>query len=435
VRAEVDTEAGSDRFALNGNRLNVRGNAFLEGGTFIGGVSLIGAQVTADLEFNGAELLHGTRPESRMALPWVLRAERLTVGGTLSFCKHVPQEKAAVPFCADGLLDLRLAQIGANLRFVGAKFAHTEKTGTTGTTGTGTAGTAGTAASTDTTEITGLGVHAEHMRVERELEWTDVTGATKVLLEHASVGRLDDERKSWQGVTTLRLDGFSYQSLCMDEAKGWPPRNRSAREYRRARIEWLEGAGEFHPRRYDQLSTALRNAGFEDDARRVQVEKGKRAWRDEKSIAGWVRNFVLHWVLGSGYQPSRALWWSLGVILLGWLVYALGNNEGLLSPEKQRQHVTVDVLARATPPGDSAQVPSFSPLAYSVDVFLPIVNLHQEDYWHPNARLRCLSGAEPIFPRVTCGRLLRYYHWTHILVGWVLTTLAVAGFTGLVRRQ
>ena len=59
--------------------------------------------------------------------------------------------------------------------------------------------------------------------------------------------------------------------------------------------------------------------------------------------------------------------------------------------------------------------PKFNPFIYSLDAFVPLINLHQEQFRFPK------------------GRLLRSYLWIHIACGWVLTTLLVVGLTGLVR--
>jgi hypothetical protein len=78
--------------------------------------------------------------------------------------------------------------------------------------------------------------------------------------------------------------------------------------------------------------------------------------------------------------------------------------------------------------------PKFQPSFYSLDCFLPIIDLKQKSAWSPNAN----KGYEVVKPsvgfRVRWGGLLRGYLWAHTLLGWALTTLWVAGFTGLVRR-
>ena len=60
--------------------------------------------------------------------------------------------------------------------------------------------------------------------------------------------------------------------------------------------------------------------------------------------------------------------------------------------------------------------PLFNPIVYSLDSFVPLIDLHQAKYWLPT------------------GLLLRTYHWLHIIAGWALTSLLVVGMTRLVRK-
>jgi hypothetical protein len=85
------------------------------------------------------------------------------------------------------------------------------------------------------------------------------------------------------------------------------------------------------------------------------------------------------------------------------------------------------------PASISDDYPMFNAPMYSLDAFLPIIDLHQESKWLPNAN----KGKEiPLFfLKARSGQLLLWYFWVHILAGWILTTLWVAGFTGLVRNQ
>ncbi|MBZ0325221.1 MAG: hypothetical protein K8F57_03405, partial [Alphaproteobacteria bacterium] len=76
----------------------------------------------------------------------------------------------------------------------------------------------------------------------------------------------------------------------------------------------------------------------------------------------------------------------------------------------------------ATYPPAPSDYPVLDPMIYSLDVLLPIVDLHQESYWLPSVN-------KPY------GALARWYMWLHIAVGWIFTTLAVAGFTGLVKKD
>jgi hypothetical protein len=71
-------------------------------------------------------------------------------------------------------------------------------------------------------------------------------------------------------------------------------------------------------------------------------------------------------------------------------------------------------------------------LLYSLDVFLPFVNLHQEHYWWPDGRatgdFAVLGGRVPIR-----GSILRCYLWLQIIAGWILSAIFLAGVTGLIR--
>lgn len=75
-----------------------------------------------------------------------------------------------------------------------------------------------------------------------------------------------------------------------------------------------------------------------------------------------------------------------------------------------------------------------SSLLYSLDVFVPFVNLHQEHYWWPDADA---EGQFAILGRNirVSGRMLRRYLWLQIIAGWLLTAIFVAGITGLLRND
>ena len=63
-------------------------------------------------------------------------------------------------------------------------------------------------------------------------------------------------------------------------------------------------------------------------------------------------------------------------------------------------------------------IAGLNPLLYSLDVFLPFVNLHQEHYWWPD---ETASGDCAIFGRSVPvrGSMLRYYLWLQIMAGWL----------------
>ena len=78
--------------------------------------------------------------------------------------------------------------------------------------------------------------------------------------------------------------------------------------------------------------------------------------------------------------------------------------------------------------------PEFNAFVYSLDVFLPVIDLHQGSCWLPDSTK---DFRLPISEKVSIpisGKVLCYYVWIEIGLGWVLTTLFVVSLTGLVRR-
>ena len=62
-------------------------------------------------------------------------------------------------------------------------------------------------------------------------------------------------------------------------------------------------------------------------------------------------------------------------------------------------------------------------LVYSLDAFLPIVELGPERQFEPNV----MAGA--------LGWIAQIYLWVHILAGWIVTTVIGLGITPLVRQK
>jgi hypothetical protein len=87
--------------------------------------------------------------------------------------------------------------------------------------------------------------------------------------------------------------------------------------------------------------------------------------------------------------------------------------------------------------------PGFSPLAYSLDVFLPFVNLGYKEHWRPRTSYLTLAdvplpGAELHGQQhltVTVGGILYLLYVAEMLAGLILASLAVTGFAGILRGE
>jgi hypothetical protein len=162
---------------------------------------------------------------------------------------------------------------------------------------------------------------------------------------------------------------------------------------------------------YIQLENYFKSIGREADADEIYY-RGRCAFRrhalDEMDPINWskLRNFsdlVLKLLTGYGVKTERVIipilvFLSLGVFLFlpdGMLQSAAGDAAGPLSMGERL----------------------FDRAAYSLDLFLPVVDLGVCGDWRPTTRW---------------GRL---YSVVHILAGWMLVPLLVASSSGLVRKR
>jgi hypothetical protein len=229
-------------------------------------------------------------------------------------------------------------------------------------------------------------------------------------LEHARLGVIVDDEGSWPQRGRLRIDSLEYEGFAGDQ---------TLTDARR-RLEWLRRQlPDFRPQPYDQLAQVFRRMGREADAVEVLIAKQEDLIRHGK-LSWWGRltRRILGITIGHGYRSGRALLWSLAFVIAGALIFGWANARGLMAPSSPE--ILTDPLYRAggTIPPD---YPRFQALAYSFDALLPIVDLHQESFWLPDA-------GKPF------GALIRVYLWFHIAAGWLLSTLFLSSVTGLVRR-
>jgi hypothetical protein len=104
-------------------------------------------------------------------------------------------------------------------------------------------------------------------------------------------------------------------------------------------------------------------------------------------------------------------------LVLGWFFFKLGDDHRLMIRTRDLSNLAY---------------PKFHGLVYSAEFFVPIVDLRQRGYWAPtenrgHAIVKCHMN-------LRWGYLLTIYFWLQTFLGWVLTTLWIAGLTGLVRK-
>jgi hypothetical protein len=424
---------------LTARQLRTQGNVDLNGAKVRGGIDLLGAHIGGHLNLNGATLANpkgtaldadGLTVDQHMLCRGGFRAEGQVIlrgahigsqlefdGATLTNPNGTALDAASLTvdqlmacrygFRAEGQVILRAAHIGGQLDFDGATLTNPN----------------GTALDADALTVDQLmlcrnGFRAEGTvilraaHIDSQLDFDEATLTNpngraldlqetharallfrlktspegEVHFTHAQVGVYLDDETTWP--TTLVLRGFVYDTL-------YERSQISAA----ARLRWLDRdpAG-YTPQPYEQLAAVYRRAGRDDDARKVAIAKQRRR-RETLNWPGKLWNGLLRWTVGYGYRTWQAGLWLLGLLAVGATVFAWAY------PAE---------MALAKKPGDP--LPAFQPWIYSLDVLLPVVNLHQEEFWIPQG-------------------VARWWAWFSILAGWLLTTVVVAAVSGLLRKD
>ncbi len=259
---------------------------------------------------------------------------------------------------------------------------------------------------------------AQNAKVEATFVFVNIKKiAGMVDLSHAQVGQLVDDEKSWPMPGQLKLDGFEYNALA------GPDTVKNARK----RLDWLrrQKSGEFYPQPYEQAAKVFRRMGYESDSRTILIAKQGDLCKYGKLTMGlkiWKRFLGL--TIGYGYQTWRIFLFILPILLVGTLIFGWADSMGVMYPVREIKK--------------SSEYQAFNPIVYSIDTFVPFIDLHQKNYWLP-------SSLEPdsVKPgdkaarqaRMPYGFWVRIYFWVHIVLGWIFSTLAAASLTGLIRKE
>jgi hypothetical protein len=394
-------------FAINAEGIEAR-NVFLRGAD-VRGINMRGARLEADLDCAGAIV---SRPDDV-----AIAADAIQVGGSVL---------------------LRAAHIDGEVRLTGARIGSDLDCTSTVVTNVG----------HDALQITRSVIEgAFFLRKEAKINGT-------LAMTGASMGTLHDEALCWPGEGDLLLNRCRYGAFIGGpvDAEG--------------RLNWLsrqvpERWGEdFWPQPYEQLASVFRDMGHDEDATKVLIEKERLQRRARRNRARQpllravlaAKDGILAITVAYGRQPLLAFVWLAFFWALGVAMFAYAERESafkpnstviLRSPEwtlcgidrsEQRflSSIQMDASGRAEKgqtqlscfrqQWEASSYPEFNAWMYSIDVLLPVLEMDQKTYWRP----------DPSKP--SGGSALSYYYFQS-MVGWVLSLLAVAGFSGLVKSR
>ena len=413
-REKANNRDKPDRPALNAAGLKTRGNVFLrEGFAAKGEVRFVGAEIGGQLSCTGGIFANPAG--------YALSADGLKTRGDV-FLRD--------GFAAKGEVRLPGADIGGDFSCVGAAFENPDgkALGADGLKTSGDVLLSGDFRAKGEVRFPGADIGGDlsciggtfekpngealivaNARIADRLFLRDLATPPRGRLDlgHAKVGVLVDDEESWPAAGKLVLDGFTYGAFGGDAPTGAA-----------ARLEWLGRQPKDHLRLqpYEQLVKVLRAMGHERDAREIAIAK-QEALRESGQLGRLSNAWSAFYgeTLGYGYKPWRLFRYFAAFLLLGTLVFDVAFHVDLMVPVK-------GLASQSANDPTSASTVGFHPLLYSLDVFVPIIDLNQTKYWLPNTGK--LGGV-----------IVLLYQFFQSLFGWYAGIMVTALATGLLKRD
>jgi hypothetical protein len=423
--------SSGDAGALNANGLEVKGDvSFANDFIAWGGVSIRRASIRGDLNCIGGRFISDDKTAA-------LNANGANIKGSAFLRKD---RDAINGFRADGGVDFTHATIGGDLDCSGGEFLNTSPL---------------PALDAPSTKIErnvylrermlakGL-VNFEYADIDGVFEWADVWSPEKATLDlqFAKVATLSNDEHFFSNYRDVSLDGFVFDRF-----------GETATQTAKVQLAWLDRhlGNTFLAQPFEQLTAVLRKTGFQEEAVDIMIAKNERMGRQAiakdrdsihksnniwKKAAGFGKKLVdLSWYrfvgpfIGYWYRPWNALYASLLMIAIGAIFFKVGYYRQIIIPTSEDAYRSIGNKGRRWL---KETYPKFSAVIYSLETFVPLVELALEKHWIPSANHGGTLRAGR-FVLVRTGGLLRCYLWFHIIAGWVLTTLWVGGFTGLLK--
>ena len=388
--------------ALNAYNVEVTGSLFLGGAEVMGEVVLVGAQIGGDLVCDGAKIENAGGN--------ALNAYNVEVTGSL-FLGGVE---------VAGEVVLVGAQIGGHLVCDGANITSA----------------GGKALNAADAKVTGTFFLRAGATIDGVLDLTA-----------AELGPINDDPACWPETTgdlildRCRYGAFTGHGISAAERIRWLALQDPAR-FERA----------FWPQPYEQCAKVFREMGHLADAEDILIEKEKlqradRLKRIENRLLRATTRLAdgfLAVTMRHGRKPLIALWWLLALWLLGTVVFfgvyraeAFKPNNALIlrsaewygcaqnappwkylgSPKNTSQ---LDCFLEQP---EARSFPEFNAGIYAFDVLVPLVQVEQQVHWIPD---------EDIWPAGGLAKGLVYFK---IVAGWLLSLVAAAGLSGIIKSD
>ena len=253
---------------------------------------------------------------------------------------------------------------------------------------------------------------ARHITVGFQTEFSNLAITNQLNLSAATLDSFafalasQNDQPVWP--KEIELDDFSFKSGAVTADAPKPPAKSDSNDVQPAdetplprdvTLEFLERAN-YSQSAFTSYETELTGEGRSHDAQEVFTQMHRARRRSDFKLANpatWLTtlfDYFQEYFLGYGRSVVPPLVWSLVFIALGTLLFR-GRDSMVAMDDK---------------------APPFSPFWYSLETFLPVVDLGVGKSWRPR----------PSSPLVTYARL-------HQLAGWILIPVALAAITGVVK--
>lgn len=328
-------------------------------------------------------------------------------------------------------------------------------------------------------------IKAHEINVKGRLSLSDVRSIPKLVsLWGAKISSLHDDLKSWGGHPIL--NGFAYEAIDVNnpmpvsERIVWLKSQKTS--YKPQKTTVSSQAENFRPQPWRQLQQVLESMGRTEEAKEIAIEYEHCLRRfgligqTPGNWYGWYRRLYAWWarclhicygrLTGFGYRPMVLLPWFALVWAFCTLVYWGAASAGIFAPSNplifqneayetcrpdreqvwlSRRHDRLPIELPKDYKGEGnwylcnelrEEYTGFSPIAFSLDLLLPLVDLHQENDWAPLIETPKANPVYEFFSFFISGkRFVRFVMWCEILAGWGFSLLFVAVVSGLARRK
>lgn len=232
---------------------------------------------------------------------------------------------------------------------------------------------------------------ADRLIIEGELRLDSVIVKQKFSFLNAKIDLLFVDTFKWPtNLDSVDINGFSFNYLENEKNPAtW-----------KTLLQLLNGS-KFSISTYSCLENYYKNLGMTEVADKIFTDRKKRERTESSNFLEKTLNFLYEHFIGFGRAPGKAIIWSSFFIFIGYLVFS-----------KQR----------LIPRNSKENVKTFHRLIYTLDVFLPVLNLKEDEYWHIYVK-KPASKFYFNFP-------LFYYVFLKIS-GWILAIYLIFALTSL----